>query len=167
MKETDRDQQQPPTAATAELAAFHGVSPFTVTRWRKDGLPCLSGGGRGHEARYSVPASITWRIAKERSRYGEPGVASLEIERAGLTRLQRERLEMQNRTRRGELVEASAVEASWARQIVEARTALLGLPTRAKQQLPHLPVADVLVLDRLVRQALEALADGRKDGAPA
>jgi len=48
--------------------------------------------------------------------------------------------------------------------VVGTRTHLLGLPTRAKQRLPHLSNADLGVLDGLVRESLEELADGRGAG---
>jgi phage terminase Nu1 subunit (DNA packaging protein) len=39
------------------------------------------------------------------------------------------------------------------------RNKLLGIPTRAKQRLPGLTTADVLILDALIREALEALSN--------
>ena len=41
----------------------------------------------------------------------------------------------------------------------ECRTKLLGIPSRAKQAMPELSVAQIIKLDDLVREALEALAD--------
>jgi hypothetical protein len=42
--------------------------------------------------------------------------------------------------------------------VLQARTTLLGLPTRARQRLPHLGAADLVVLEGLVREVLEELA---------
>jgi len=53
---------------------------------------------------------------------------------------------------------------TWSKIVVGTRTHLLGLPTRAKQRLPHLSNADLGVLDGLVRESLEELADGRGAG---
>jgi hypothetical protein len=63
------------------------------------------------------------------------------------------------------LVPAKEVELRWAACIVTARTALLGLPSRARQRLPHLTPMDVSVLDALVREVLAELAAPR--GGPA
>ena len=66
--------------------------------------------------------------------------------------------ELEFRERSGELVDAKAMEAKLADMFTTVRTKLLGLPTRAKQQLPHLTASDVTLLDSLVREALEGLA---------
>ena len=42
-------------------------------------------------------------------------------------------------------------------QVVTCRTRLLGIPSKAKQQLPHLSLSDLEVLEALVREALEGL----------
>lgn len=58
----------------------------------------------------------------------------------------------------GELVEARDVEARLVAVFTECKTKLLGLPSRAKQALPHLSLADISTLDALVRESLEALS---------
>lgn len=65
--------------------------------------------------------------------------------------------ELDFRERAGELVDATEMEAHIADAFTKVRTRLLGVPTRAKQQLPHLAAGDIAVLDRLLREALEAL----------
>lgn len=59
----------------------------------------------------------------------------------------------------GELVKAAPLEARWTDRIVQCKTKLLGVPSKAKHALPHLTHSDVRVLDELIRQALEDLAD--------
>lgn len=59
------------------------------------------------------------------------------------------------------LVPVVDVETRWTALVVAARNQLLGLPTRAKAQLPHLSGDDLSVLDRLVREALEELGSAR------
>jgi phage terminase Nu1 subunit (DNA packaging protein) len=54
-------------------------------------------------------------------------------------------------------VSSSEVKLRWSAHVVAARTKLLGLPSRAKQRLPHLTPADLATLDRLIREALEEL----------
>lgn len=66
--------------------------------------------------------------------------------------------ELKVRTRAGELVEAKKVTDQVFGVFNRLRTRLLGLPTRAKQQLPHLSPQDVAMVDSLVREALEELS---------
>lgn len=58
----------------------------------------------------------------------------------------------------GTLVLAADVEREWADVLTTVRTKLLGLPTALRQACPHLSLADIDVVDRLVREALEDLA---------
>ena len=61
--------------------------------------------------------------------------------------------------RAGELVNAAEMAATMAADYTMVRTKLLGLPSKAKQRLPHLTLDDLATLDEIVREALEALAD--------
>jgi capsule polysaccharide export protein KpsE/RkpR len=59
-----------------------------------------------------------------------------------------------------ETVEAWKVDvmAKIGEAIIRSKTKLLGLPGQAKAAIPHLTTADIVALDRLVREALEDLA---------
>ena len=57
-----------------------------------------------------------------------------------------------------DLVPAHEVQQRWAAQVIATRTALLGVPTRAKGRLPHLTPADLVVLEALIREVLVELA---------
>jgi phage terminase Nu1 subunit (DNA packaging protein) len=70
-----------------------------------------------------------------------------------------ELLELRNAQQLGHLVPARDVEQQWATAVVATRTALLGLPSRARGRLPHLTAADVAVLDGLIRETLTELAE--------
>lgn len=72
-------------------------------------------------------------------------------------------MELEIARKTSELVPAREVAMRWSALIVAARTAMLGLPSRAKQRLPHLTVKDLAVLESLIRAALEELADGMDD----
>ncbi len=58
----------------------------------------------------------------------------------------------------GELIPARDVERQLAGYLVNCKTRLLALTSRAKQALPHLVTADLEAIDALVREALEELA---------
>lgn len=70
--------------------------------------------------------------------------------------------ELQYREKAGELVEVKEVAAKLVDVFTQCKTKLLGIPSRARQQLPHLTAADVGTLEELVREALEELA-GEED----
>jgi phage terminase Nu1 subunit (DNA packaging protein) len=91
-------------------------------------------------------------IAEARRRVLDAQAAKLELERALKAR---------------ELVPVRDVREAWAAVLGVIRTGVLALPTRARQALPHLTVADVAVLERLVREVLEELATARVPGLPA
>lgn len=69
--------------------------------------------------------------------------------------------ELEYRVRSGELVPVSEVEAKFVDAVTAAKTKLLGVPTRIRQQLPHIAAEDIEAIKRLVREALEDLAYGR------
>jgi hypothetical protein len=73
--------------------------------------------------------------------------------------------ELKYREREGELVEAKLVEKKLAGTYAQVRTKLLGVPSRARQLLPHLNAADVGVLEDLVREALEDLVEDEEESA--
>lgn len=58
----------------------------------------------------------------------------------------------------GELVPAAEVEERVRDDYAQVRTKLLGIPSRARQSLPHLTVGDLAVIESLVRESLEELA---------
>lgn len=57
----------------------------------------------------------------------------------------------------GELVPAKDVEQRLTDTFHTCRTRLLGIPSRARQALPHLTLADIAAIEALVREALEEL----------
>lgn len=60
----------------------------------------------------------------------------------------------------GNLVNAEEVKKEFASMISIARSHLLAIPSKLKGRLPHLTVDEISILDELVREALESIADG-------
>lgn len=58
---------------------------------------------------------------------------------------------------RGELVEASAVEAEWANVLRTVRAGMLAVPSRVAARLPHLSKHDVAEIDAEIRGALSEI----------
>lgn len=94
-------------------------------------------------------------------RGGEDEVASLSAARTRLAEEMADAHALKNATRRGELLEAAAVERRWADLLRGLRDGLLALPARiAADRVLDGPATEAL--DRAIRDALEEL--GRADG---
>lgn len=94
---------------------------------------------------------------KENTDAGKPSELAAATLRERIARA--EAFELETARKKGLLVSAVEVERRWATIGAQLRSGLLGLPTRARQRLPHLSAKDVLLLDRMVREVLEELAD--------
>jgi phage terminase Nu1 subunit (DNA packaging protein) len=71
--------------------------------------------------------------------------------------------ELTYRQRAGELVNAAEVQAAIAETFSTVRTRLLGLPSKAKQRLPHLSFTDLAAIEAMVREDLEELVEPETD----
>lgn len=69
-------------------------------------------------------------------------------------------LELERRTKEGELLHRDDVTTAWNNAVNLTRTKLLGVPTVVKQRIPHLELEEVEVITGLIREALEELAAG-------
>lgn len=67
-------------------------------------------------------------------------------------------LELQRKTQEGQLLRREDVETATGKAVNMARTKVLGVPSRAKQQIPHLTPDEVELIRDLLREALEELA---------
>lgn len=61
----------------------------------------------------------------------------------------------------GKLVSADAVKVKVVNMVKAAQTKLRGVPTKAKTRIPTLTVSDIEILEDLIDEALQELADGR------
>lgn len=68
------------------------------------------------------------------------------------------REELKNAILAGKYAPVEEYKRRETERVVRAKNRLLGLPSRAKQRLPHLTIADTAVLDELVREVLDELA---------
>ena len=66
--------------------------------------------------------------------------------------------ELKYKQEAGELVPAAEVRGKLEDTFRTCRTKLLGIPSRARQVLPHLTVGDIAAIESMVREALEDLA---------
>jgi len=150
--------------STDELGALLGVTARTVTELGRRGIIRRAGRGRW-------PLAESIRLYCEHLRETAAGRAGadadgrpldLAAERAKLARAQRERVELDNAVRRGELVEVEGIRGRYAGMVTAAKSKLLGVPSKAKGRLPHLVIEDIETLEELIHEALAELAgDGR------
>lgn len=77
---------------------------------------------------------------------------------AELKHWQAQLAELKYREAAGELLLAADVERQIVATFAACKAKLLAIPSRARQALPHLTVADIAAIDGLVREALEDLA---------
>lgn len=87
------------------------------------------------------------------------GTIDLTTERALLARAQKESAELRNATTRRELIPAHEIGSLVSMMIVALKSALQALPSRIRQQAPHLDAHDVKALQDGIDAALHEFAD--------
>lgn len=80
--------------------------------------------------------------------------------RARTEYLKAELLELERAEKERELISAAEVAKKWGELVAIARTKVLGIPSKAKQRIPDFPQDAFVILEDIVREALEDLADG-------
>jgi len=83
----------------------------------------------------------------------------LDAERARLAKEQADGHELKNAQTRGDLVSAEAVTREWVAIVSSARAAMLAVPSRCQTRSSTFGPAEVEIIDREVRDALEALSN--------
>ncbi len=148
----------PVVVSRQQLASILGVHPDRISEYTAAGLPVLHrggvGGGLERRSQYDAVACAQWVRAHR------PGTFDAQKEKARRDRSTAELNELRLAERKKELVSAKDVELVWSRHVVEARTQLLGVVSRFKGRRPGATQEDLRALDVLIRESLEALADG-------
>ncbi len=92
----------------------------------------------------------------------EPGdiVPEYNESRARTEYLKAELLELERKEKEGLLVRSADVQAKWVEVITISRTKVLGVVSKAKQRIPDLTQDQIAILEDIIREALEELADG-------
>jgi phage terminase Nu1 subunit (DNA packaging protein) len=116
-------------------------------------------------------ADAEWSAATDRTRspvdavHDGDGDLVLRDELAKAKHWEAKLKEQQFRVRDGELVELEVVEKKVAGVFSRVRTHLLGVPSRAKQLIPHLSPAEVCILEQAIREALTELTEDASEAA--
>ncbi len=137
------------------VAEWLGVSERRVRQLRDEGVLWEARPGF-YDLRAAVARYIT---------YLRKGSSDLNDERAALTKAKREAAEMENRVRRGELLEAREIEAGLQTALLNIRSRFLALPAKLSGSLAAKGGNQVAIFDELkeaIHETLEELSDPRK-----
>jgi phage terminase Nu1 subunit (DNA packaging protein) len=156
---------EPGGISVTAYARLRGVARWAVQQRIEAGsLPTAAKRIKGKWVIDPTKADAEWAA------HTQPRVAAGSIPSGLAAATQRERearansieLDIARKTR--ELVPSREVDLRWSGLVVAARTKLLGLPSRYKQRVPHATVADLGVLEALIREALEELVHEEPKG---
>jgi terminase small subunit / prophage DNA-packing protein len=150
----------PTSVSAATLADLIGVSPRSITDLAKRGIVVRSPGRTGFLLRESLRGHADHLRRLAGGRGGEAAIATATAQRARLIEAQAVAQEARNARERGEVVDANAMEAGWTDIVRQSRAAVLAVPARCQQRLPHLSAFDIDQLDLELRDALRALGEG-------
>lgn len=137
------------------VAEWLGVSERRVRQLRDEGVLWEARPGF-YDLRAAVARYIT---------YLRKGSSDLNDERAALTKAKREAAQMENRVRRGELLEAREIEAGLQTALLNIRSRFLALPAKLSGSLAAKGGNQVAIFDELkeaIHETLEELSDPRK-----
>jgi phage terminase Nu1 subunit (DNA packaging protein) len=148
----------PEVMTGGELGAVLDLSARGVRDLAARGI--IPSAGRG---RYPGPAAVRAYVRHLREvaagRGAGESLPGLTAERQREARERADKLALANSKARGELVPAADVERVWSDTLREVRSALLAVPSRVAQRLPHLGRSEIAAIDREVRDALREAAD--------
>jgi len=149
-----------------DFARLVGVSAGRVSHMVKDGMP-VEPDGRIDVARAKLwirdNVSSTRSVAQARQLPELPFAAQPDAA-AEHVRLAKERADavaLKNAQTRRELVPATEVERAWAGEWRIVRSAILAVPSRLRQIIPHLTIDDIEAIDTELRNTLKELGNGR------
>jgi len=133
-------------------------------QWADSTHPAERGSGhhRGNEPAAAAPLQQQEpirQVAAQRQEMATPkGVPPRAVSEAVLAAVKAKRETMALRQDEKKLLPREEVERAQAAAIAISKTRLLGVPSTAKQRIPHLSLDEVEILTALIREALEELA---------
>lgn len=134
------------------LADVFGVDVRTITAWQSQGLPTLSGGGKGVEVRFDSAAAIRWFAERDASIENEklrkevedlraasesdlqPG--TIDYERYRLTRAQADSQELKNKATERRLVDVGFCTFALSKIAMEISSIIDGVPLSVQRKYP-------------------------------
>ncbi|EFA4059220.1 terminase small subunit [Escherichia coli] len=151
------------------LAEIFGVDPRTIERWQMQGLPHVSGGGKGMEVTFDSAQVIEWYVQREKEIENEklrselddlravgesdlqPGTT--EYERYRLTKAQADGQELKNARETGEVIDTGFCMYALSKLAQQISTIMNSLPLTMQRQFPAMTPA---MIDGLRRETARA-----------
>src|SRR5215210_1879389 len=130
----------PKHISTATLVDLLDVTPQSVTTLARKGELVRVGRGK-----FEFAASIKRYVISLRNTLRQRGGAEIS-QQASAERMRLSKEQADAAALRGELLDAGAVEREWSNILRGVRAAMLGVPPRVGQRLPHLTAQDLVVL---------------------
>jgi phage terminase Nu1 subunit (DNA packaging protein) len=151
-----------------DLAGWLGCSQHALVDLARRNILVRAPGRRGGFLLRPSVKSYSEHTRKALSgRGGEAMAMAAAKERARLAKESADRIAIKNSVARGDLVEARDVEGKWSAALRAIRAGMLAVPSRVGARLPHLTAADVVEIDREVRDALTEEATRPDEGEAA
>ncbi|EFC4828538.1 terminase small subunit [Escherichia coli] len=157
-----------------KLAKIFGVDPRTIERWQTQGLPHVSGGGKGVEVTFDSAQVIEWYVQREKEIENEklrselddlravgesdlqPGTT--EYERYRLTKAQADGQELKNARETGEVIDTGFCMYALSKLAQQISTIMNSLPLTMQRQFPAMTPAMIDGLRRETARACNACA---------
>ena len=156
------------------LAEIFGVDPRTIERWQMQGLPHVSGGGKGVEVTFDSAQVIEWYVQREKEIENEklrselddlravgesdlqPGTT--EYERYRLTKAQADGQELKNARETDEVIVTGFCMYALSKLAQQISTIMNSLPLTMQRQFPAMTPAMIDGLRRETARACNACA---------
>jgi len=159
-------------ASLEEAAAHVFISAATFTKLRREGkLPSPKGRAgyvlddvrrayiEGLKNGNAENVSEAGPMTAERQKYADDYSSA----RARQAKALADKLELENKLRRGELAPIEILQAALEQVAARTRPALESLPAQLKREIPHLRATELAVARRLVVHVSDEIADVRLD----
>lgn len=149
-----------------QLADIFGCDVRTISTWQSQGLPRLSGGGKGTEVVFDVSAAIAWFAEREAEIENEklrkevndlraaaeselqPG--TIDYERYRLTKAQADAQELKNQVAEHMVIDTAFCIFALSRLAGELSSILDSIPLHMQRRFPELPERQLAFLKGLV-----------------
>ncbi|EHH2969134.1 terminase small subunit [Salmonella enterica] len=157
-----------------EIASIFGVNQRTIERWQSQGMPQVSGGGKGVAVAFDSAKVVEWYAgrsaaienAKLRKEVDDlradaesdlvPG--TVDYERYRLTRAQADAQELKNTERQGEVLEIDLFSYILQRIAQEIVVILSRVPLTLQRKYPEMPAGVIDVVATEITKATDKAA---------
>jgi len=149
-------------ATAAQLAKVFGCHERRIFELANKGIVVRAKAKGRFEFLPSIHAYIAHLEKIAAGREGDNTLASVRTE---LEKEKTENFRLKNAALRSDLVSREEITEGWLRIVKAVRGAVLAIPTKARQKLPHLTAHDGEALAKICRDALTDVAESEKKKA--